>query len=509
MPISAAEQNRAALAIANAGDDYLALATADPTSAGNNLIAAAGRAQINLGRVNADPDRPLRARCRDLADRQARRDLGSGRAACDGAGDAGQHRRRLVPRGVRHRPGGRGGRGALYRARPRLAVQHAQAHRAERGRAARVHGDDHASRRHRSRAGGDGLQPAGRPPGLPPPPAHMGDGGRGIVTCARRRGDDHSFADRWRRRRPPHRGARPPASASIERWTPARATRPTLARLPARHCSCACSTARCINRRSRARREKPATWPSWCWRRPCRPRPGADGANARDILWRLTASPLETVEPPPGEWIFSARAIDAGGRLSDEVRILAELGPQRLGDALLWRCPAATGWPGTIAGAGRSQDGADALEGIGDYTWGRSHHVGRLAVVGRRQWRGRGNGVDLHRRPDRPWRPLRRGAALVRRDRGRSRLSIPRRRDRGPRSGPPRGRPIPPAPPSPRAGCRCVGGSPATARSCSASITCAGRCTHRRPSASCSTAIPRPGRARRRTGASCRTISAS
>ena len=55
MPISAAEQNRAALAIANAGDDYLALATADPTAAGNNLIAAAGRAEINLGREGADP----------------------------------------------------------------------------------------------------------------------------------------------------------------------------------------------------------------------------------------------------------------------------------------------------------------------------------------------------------------------------------------------------------------------------------------------------------------------
>ena len=55
MPIAAAEQNRAALAIANAGDDYLALATADPTAAGNNLIAAAGRAEINLGREGADP----------------------------------------------------------------------------------------------------------------------------------------------------------------------------------------------------------------------------------------------------------------------------------------------------------------------------------------------------------------------------------------------------------------------------------------------------------------------
>ena len=54
MPIAAAEQNRAALAIANAGDDYLALATADPTAAGNNLIAAAGRAEINLGREAGD-----------------------------------------------------------------------------------------------------------------------------------------------------------------------------------------------------------------------------------------------------------------------------------------------------------------------------------------------------------------------------------------------------------------------------------------------------------------------
>ena len=54
MPIVAAEQNRAALAIANAGDDYLALATADPTAAGDNLIAAAGRAEIDLGREAGD-----------------------------------------------------------------------------------------------------------------------------------------------------------------------------------------------------------------------------------------------------------------------------------------------------------------------------------------------------------------------------------------------------------------------------------------------------------------------
>lgn len=84
----------------------------------------------------------------------------------------------------------------------------------------------------------------------------------------------------------------------------------------------------------------------------------------------LTASPLETVEPPPGEWVFAARAIDTGGRLSSgDVRIVATLGPQRQGDALLWRCPSAAGWPGTVAGAERSDDGRDALEGVGDYAW--------------------------------------------------------------------------------------------------------------------------------------------
>ena len=55
MPIAAAEQNRAVLAIADAGADHLALASADPTAAGNNLIAAAGRAEIDLGREAGDP----------------------------------------------------------------------------------------------------------------------------------------------------------------------------------------------------------------------------------------------------------------------------------------------------------------------------------------------------------------------------------------------------------------------------------------------------------------------
>ncbi len=84
----------------------------------------------------------------------------------------------------------------------------------------------------------------------------------------------------------------------------------------------------------------------------------------------LAASPLETVEPPPGEWVFAARAIDTGGRESTgDVRIDAELGPQRQGDALVWKCPAANGWPGTITGGLRSTDGRDAIEGTGDYAW--------------------------------------------------------------------------------------------------------------------------------------------
>ena len=84
----------------------------------------------------------------------------------------------------------------------------------------------------------------------------------------------------------------------------------------------------------------------------------------------LTASPWETVEPPPGQWVFAIRAEDTGGRLSESgARIVASLGDQRLGGALIWRCPAATGWPGTTANAIRSDDAMDALEGAGDYTW--------------------------------------------------------------------------------------------------------------------------------------------
>ena len=84
----------------------------------------------------------------------------------------------------------------------------------------------------------------------------------------------------------------------------------------------------------------------------------------------LTASPWETVEPGPGRWLFAARAVDTSGGLSTgDVRIVETLGAQRLGDAVLWRCPSAAGWPGIIGGAIRSGDGLDALEAPGGYTW--------------------------------------------------------------------------------------------------------------------------------------------
>ena len=85
----------------------------------------------------------------------------------------------------------------------------------------------------------------------------------------------------------------------------------------------------------------------------------------------LTSSPWESAEPGIGEWLFAARSIDTGGRLSTgDVRVLLTLGAQRLGGALIWRCPGAEGWPGAITGAVRSGDGLDALESAGNYTWG-------------------------------------------------------------------------------------------------------------------------------------------
>lgn len=84
----------------------------------------------------------------------------------------------------------------------------------------------------------------------------------------------------------------------------------------------------------------------------------------------LTSSPLETFSPPEGLWVFAARSVDVAGNLSvDDVRIAASIGPQRTGNAVIWRCPGADGWPGTAVGALRSDDGLDALEGAPDYDW--------------------------------------------------------------------------------------------------------------------------------------------
>lgn len=84
----------------------------------------------------------------------------------------------------------------------------------------------------------------------------------------------------------------------------------------------------------------------------------------------LAVSPWETFEPPAGQWVFAARARDTSGFWSeDDTRIVASLGDGRVADALVWECPAAEGWPGTIVGAGRSLDGRDALEAYGTYLW--------------------------------------------------------------------------------------------------------------------------------------------
>ena len=105
---------------------------------------------------------------------------------------------------------------------------------------------------------------------------------------------------------------------------------------------------------------------------------GATGPGADPPAWDamtplhtgpLTASPIETNSPGPGTWLFAARAIDTSGLLSEATHIRAELPDPRLGDTLLWTCPSAEGWPGTVENAVHSNDGLDALEGEGDYAW--------------------------------------------------------------------------------------------------------------------------------------------
>ena len=84
----------------------------------------------------------------------------------------------------------------------------------------------------------------------------------------------------------------------------------------------------------------------------------------------LVSSPYETNEPRAGRFTFAVRAEDTSGLLSaTAATIVAELPDPRLGDAFLWECPSARGWPGAIENAVRSDDGMDALEGAGAYTW--------------------------------------------------------------------------------------------------------------------------------------------
>ncbi|MCY4548112.1 MAG: host specificity factor TipJ family phage tail protein [Defluviicoccus sp.] len=65
-------------------------------------------------------------------------------------------------------------------------------------------------------------------------------------------------------------------------------------------------------------------------------------AAAADAAWAgmtplheglLTASPLESLEPPEGTWTFAARSRSTSGADSAEIRVTAELGPQRRGEA--------------------------------------------------------------------------------------------------------------------------------------------------------------------------------
>ena len=84
----------------------------------------------------------------------------------------------------------------------------------------------------------------------------------------------------------------------------------------------------------------------------------------------LVSSPYETNEPGAGTWRFALRAADVTGQLSEAaVFIVAELPDPRLGDQFFWSCPSARGWPGTLEGAARSDDGRDVLEGSAAYTW--------------------------------------------------------------------------------------------------------------------------------------------
>ena len=85
----------------------------------------------------------------------------------------------------------------------------------------------------------------------------------------------------------------------------------------------------------------------------------------------LTSSPYDSRDLPGGEYRIALRAEDVTGQLSDPVYVVATL-PALSGSAAFRRgSPSANGWPGQLdpIKVARSNDGRDAVEGAGDYTW--------------------------------------------------------------------------------------------------------------------------------------------
>ena len=83
----------------------------------------------------------------------------------------------------------------------------------------------------------------------------------------------------------------------------------------------------------------------------------------------VTESPFEINEPRAGRWSFALAAVSSYGVESDAVWIHADLPRERLGNRVHWDSPSEAGWPGTITGGSRSDDGRAAIESSGDYTW--------------------------------------------------------------------------------------------------------------------------------------------